>query len=61
VDYLSGMLDDDSSVKGARNIVLWLQPGIYNPSAWVKLFQRIIVPNDGFAIGSKCCNFPEAR
>jgi len=42
VDYLSGMLDDDSSVKGARNIVLWLQPGIYNPSAWVKLFQRIM-------------------
>ncbi|KJA15114.1 hypothetical protein HYPSUDRAFT_208173 [Hypholoma sublateritium FD-334 SS-4] len=44
VGDLFGMLDDDSSVRGARNVISsWLQQTvIYNPSAWIDLCQRIM-------------------
>ncbi|ESK97884.1 clathrin-coated vesicle protein [Moniliophthora roreri MCA 2997] len=44
VEDLFGMLDDDSSVEGVRNVISsWLQQTvIYNPSAWIDLCQRIM-------------------
>ena len=44
VEDLFGMLDDDSSVQGVRNVISsWLQQTvIYNPSAWIDLCQRIM-------------------
>lgn len=44
VEDLFGMLDDDSSVQGVRNVITsWLQQTvIYNPSAWIDLCQRIM-------------------
>ncbi|PPQ99633.1 hypothetical protein CVT24_005211, partial [Panaeolus cyanescens] len=44
VEDLFGMLDDDSSVQGVRNVITsWLhQTVIYNPSAWIDLCQRIM-------------------
>lgn len=44
VETLFGMLDDDSSVQGVRNVISsWLQQTvIYNPSAWIDLCQRIM-------------------
>ena len=44
VEDLFGMLDDDSSVEGVRNVITsWLQQTvIYNPSAWIDLCQRIM-------------------
>ncbi|KAF9269100.1 clathrin-coated vesicle protein [Marasmius fiardii PR-910] len=44
VEDLFGMLDDDSSVEGVRNVIAsWLQQTvIYNPSAWIDLCQRIM-------------------
>ncbi|KAJ3503074.1 hypothetical protein NLJ89_g8599 [Agrocybe chaxingu] len=44
VEDLFGMLDDDSSVQGVRNVVSsWLQQTIiYNPPAWIGLCQRIM-------------------
>jgi HEAT repeat-containing protein 5 len=44
VEELFGMLDDDSSVQGVRNVISsWLQQTVvYNPSAWIDLCQRIM-------------------
>jgi len=44
VEDLFGMLDDDSSVEGVRNVISsWLQQTvIHNPSAWIDLCQRIM-------------------
>ncbi|KAF9069763.1 clathrin-coated vesicle protein [Rhodocollybia butyracea] len=44
VEDLFGMLDDDSSVEGVRNVITsWLeQTVVYNPSAWIDLCQRIM-------------------
>ncbi|EEB92107.1 hypothetical protein MPER_09433, partial [Moniliophthora perniciosa FA553] len=44
VEDLFGMLDDDSSVEGVKNVISsWLQQTvIYNPSAWIDLCQRIM-------------------
>ncbi|KAJ3824050.1 clathrin-coated vesicle protein [Lentinula raphanica] len=44
VEDLFGMLDDDSSVDGVRNVITsWLeQTVVYNPSAWIDLCQRIM-------------------
>ena len=44
VEDLFGMLDDDSSVQGVRNVISsWLhQTVIHNPSAWIDLCQRIM-------------------
>ncbi|KAK1228476.1 hypothetical protein PQX77_008494 [Marasmius sp. AFHP31] len=44
VEDLFGMLDDDSSVEGVRNVITsWLQQTVvYNPSAWIDLCQRIM-------------------
>jgi HEAT repeat-containing protein 5 len=44
VEDLFGMLDDDSSVEGVRNVISsWLrQTVIHNPSAWIDLCQRIM-------------------
>jgi hypothetical protein len=44
VEDLFGMLDDDSSVEGVRNVITsWLQQTvIYSPSAWIDLCQRIM-------------------
>ncbi|TFK38873.1 clathrin-coated vesicle protein [Crucibulum laeve] len=44
VEDLFGMLDDDSSVQGVRNVISsWLQQTvIHNPSAWIDLCQRIM-------------------
>jgi hypothetical protein len=44
VEDLFGMLDDDSSVQGVRNVITsWLQQtAIHNPSAWIDLCQRIM-------------------
>ncbi|KIK61652.1 hypothetical protein GYMLUDRAFT_73165 [Collybiopsis luxurians FD-317 M1] len=44
VEDLFGMLDDDSSVEGVRNVISsWLeQTVVYNPSAWIDLCQRIM-------------------
>ncbi|KIM48466.1 hypothetical protein M413DRAFT_63181, partial [Hebeloma cylindrosporum] len=44
VEDLFGMLDDDPSVQGVRNVISsWLQQTvIYNPSAWIDLCQRIM-------------------
>ncbi|THU92726.1 clathrin-coated vesicle protein [Dendrothele bispora CBS 962.96] len=44
VENLFGMLDDDSSVEGVRNVISsWLQQTvIHNPSAWIDLCQRIM-------------------
>lgn len=44
VEDLFGMLDDDSSVQGVRNVISsWLQQTVvYNPSAWIDLCQRIM-------------------
>ena len=44
VEDLFGMLDDDPSVQGVRNVISsWLQQtAIYNPSAWIDLCQRIM-------------------
>lgn len=44
VEELFGMLDDDSSVQGVRNVITsWLQQTvIHNPSAWIDLCQRIM-------------------
>jgi hypothetical protein len=44
IEDLFGMLDDDSSVQGARNVISsWLhQTVIHNPSAWIDLCQRIM-------------------
>lgn len=44
VEDLFGMLDDDSSVEGVRNVITsWLeQTVVHNPSAWIDLCQRIM-------------------
>ncbi|KAF8648973.1 hypothetical protein AX16_006087 [Volvariella volvacea WC 439] len=44
VEDLFGMLDDDSSVEGVRNVISsWLQQTVvHNPSAWIDLCQRIM-------------------
>ncbi|KAG6853042.1 hypothetical protein C0991_007298 [Blastosporella zonata] len=44
VEDLFGMLDDDSSVQGVRNVISsWLeQTVVHNPSAWIDLCQRIM-------------------
>ncbi|KAL1740521.1 armadillo-type protein [Schizophyllum fasciatum] len=44
VEDLFGMLDDDASVEGVRNVISsWLQQTvILNPSAWIDLCQRIM-------------------
>lgn len=44
VEELFGMLDDDSSIDGVRNVISsWLQQTvIHNPSAWIDLCQRIM-------------------
>lgn len=44
VEDLFGMLDDDSSVQGVRNVISsWLQQTvIFNPSAWIDLCERIM-------------------
>ncbi|CAK5267776.1 unnamed protein product [Mycena citricolor] len=44
VEDLFGMLDDDSSVQGVRDVITsWLgQTVIHNPSAWIDLCQRIM-------------------
>ncbi|KIY49942.1 ARM repeat-containing protein [Fistulina hepatica ATCC 64428] len=44
VEDLFGMLDDDASVEGVRNVILsWLQQTVvHNPSAWIDLCQRIM-------------------
>ncbi|KAL0960465.1 hypothetical protein HGRIS_005508 [Hohenbuehelia grisea] len=44
VEDLFGMLDDDSSVEGVRNVITsWLQQTVvHNPSAWIDLCQRIM-------------------
>ena len=44
MEDLFGMLDDDSSVEGVRNVISsWLQQTvIHNPSAWIDLCQRIM-------------------
>ncbi|KAH0586658.1 hypothetical protein H2248_007874 [Termitomyces sp. 'cryptogamus'] len=44
VEELFGMLDDDSSVQGVRNVISsWLeQTVVHNPSAWIDLCQRIM-------------------
>ncbi|KAJ6560948.1 clathrin-coated vesicle protein [Mycena sp. CBHHK59/15] len=44
VEDLFGMLDDDSSVQGVRNVITnWLkQTVVHNPSAWIDLCQRIM-------------------
>ncbi|KAJ7675207.1 armadillo-type protein [Mycena rosella] len=44
VEDLFGMLDDDSSVQGVRDVITsWLQQTVvHNPSAWIDLCQRIM-------------------
>ncbi|TFK60204.1 clathrin-coated vesicle protein [Pluteus cervinus] len=44
VEDLFGMLDDDASVEGVRNVISsWLQQTVvHNPSAWIDLCQRIM-------------------
>ena len=44
VEELFGMLDNDPSTEGVRNVILaWLQQtAIHNPSAWIDLCQRIM-------------------
>ncbi|KAF8074912.1 clathrin-coated vesicle protein, partial [Lyophyllum atratum] len=44
VEDLFGMLDDDSSVQGVRNVISsWLEQTVeHNPSAWIDLCQRIM-------------------
>jgi len=44
VEELFGMLDNDPSIEGVRNVILaWLQQtAIHNPSAWIDLCQRIM-------------------
>jgi hypothetical protein len=44
VEDLFGMLDDDSSIEGVRNVISsWLQQTVvHNPSAWIDLCQRIM-------------------
>lgn len=44
VEDLFGMLDDDPSVEGVRNVITsWLQQTVvHNPSAWIDLCQRIM-------------------
>lgn len=44
VEDLFGMLDDDSSVQGVKNVISsWLeQTVVHNPSAWIDLCQRIM-------------------
>ena len=44
VESLFGMLDDDSSMEGVKNVISsWLQQTvIHNPSAWIDLCQRIM-------------------
>ncbi|KAJ3914962.1 clathrin-coated vesicle protein [Lentinula edodes] len=44
VEDLFGMLDDDSSVDGVRNVITSRleQTVVYNPSAWIDLCQRIM-------------------
>ena len=44
VENLFGMLDDDSSIGGVRNVITsWLQQTVvHNPSAWIDLCQRIM-------------------
>ncbi|RDB24443.1 HEAT repeat-containing protein 5B [Hypsizygus marmoreus] len=44
VEDLFGMLDDDSSVQGVRNVISsWLeQTVVHNPSAWIDLCERIM-------------------
>ncbi|EGN94850.1 hypothetical protein SERLA73DRAFT_171234 [Serpula lacrymans var. lacrymans S7.3] len=45
VEHLFGMLDDDSSVEGVKNVISsWLQQtAVHNPSAWIDLCQRIML------------------
>ncbi|KAJ7604033.1 clathrin-coated vesicle protein [Roridomyces roridus] len=44
VEDLFGMLDDDSSIQGVRDVITsWLQQTVvHNPSAWIDLCQRIM-------------------
>lgn len=44
VEDLFGMLDDDSTIEGVRNVITsWLtQTAAQNPSAWIDLCQRIM-------------------
>ncbi|KAG8932860.1 hypothetical protein FRC02_000421 [Tulasnella sp. 418] len=44
VEDLFGMLDDDPTIEGVRNIISsWLQQTVvHNPSAWIDLCQRIM-------------------
>ncbi|KAF8333580.1 ARM repeat-containing protein [Cantharellus anzutake] len=50
VEDLFGMLDDDSSIDGVRNVITsWTQQtAVHNPSGWIDLCQRIMSKTNAF-------------